>query len=212
MGITKTDVIDITDTTAKVIWETSEDGTTELQFLSKKNPDGSYEAVDINTVTGPGNTGVTTKHIYNLINLIPETVYKVHVKSYDEVNDVNMNYDDPSTPREFATLAAQLQTVGSVSIDATKHQISVGESTDITAKVLDSSGAAMQGINIDFCASGILSWLFFWLPPIGTLNPKTAQTNASGEAKTVFTASRKGIAVIKAKAGSVTNKVIVTII
>ncbi len=212
MGISKTNVIDITDTTAKVVWETSEDGTTELQFLLKKNSDGSYDTVDINTVTGPGNTSVTTNHVYNLINLIPETVYKVHVKSYDEISDGNMNCDDSSTPREFTTLAAQQQTIGSVSVSAAKHQISVGESTDITAKVFDSSGAAMQGMNVDFCASGILNWLFFWLPPIGTLNPKTAQTNAGGEAKSIFTASRKGIAVIKAKAGSVTNKVIVVIV
>lgn len=150
-------------------------------------------------------------HIFNLINLSADTTYQVKAKSYDEVMCDYMVSDDPSNPQEFTTLSAQQPVINSITVTAAKQRIAVGESMDIIAKCLDLSGAPVKGISVEFSAAGALSWLFFWLPPIGSLNPLIAQTDTNGEAKTVFTAGRKGIAVIKAKAGNIENKVMVVI-
>ncbi len=187
------------------------DATTELK-LWEKDTGGSLTPVDIGSVTGQGNTGITTSHIFNLINLSPDTLYRAEARSYDDVSADYMPCDDGSSPIEFTTLVSQQPAViGSITVTSAKQQIAVGENVEISARVFDSNGTPMQNVTVEFSAKGAFSWLFFWLPPIGSVNPQKVQTDAGGEAKTVFTAARKGIAIIKAKAGSVESKTTVII-
>jgi len=196
MGIMNFRIEEIDSSSAKARWNTDMDATTELS-IGKIQPDGSCTMTDKPAVGSPG-----MSHEYPVSGLDAGSTYRAEAKSYDEGMGDYMPCDDGSSPKEFTTEAPAPAVPAGITLTASAARVSPGCDVEITAKALDTSGAALSGVAVDFSVKRVMGWLFFWLPSIGSVNPASATTDASGEAKTTFTAAKKGLAVIKGVSGS----------